>query len=213
MTADAVPSALDLVAILRGVVPERVVEIGDVLYDAGIRAIEVPLNSPEPFTSIAKLASHRADWTVGAGTVLSVDDARRAYAAGARLILAPNVDAEVVRCGLALGLQVMPGIATATEAFAALAAGARQLKLFPAVTYGARHLEALRAVLPGDVRVFPVGGIGGPDIARWLQAGAAGFGFGSELFRPTYSIADIGRRARDIVLALRDARRDARAGG
>lgn len=211
MTADAAGGALDLVAILRGVLPERVVEIGEVLYGAGIRAIEVPLNSPDPFTSIGKLAAQRADWTVGAGTVLTVEDARRAHAAGARLILAPNVDADVVRCGLMLGLQVMPGIATATEAFSALAAGTRQLKLFPAVTYGPRHLEALRAVLPGDVRVFPVGGIGGPDIARWLKAGAAGFGFGSELFRPDYSVPEIGRRAKEIVHALHDARRDVQA--
>jgi 2-dehydro-3-deoxyphosphogalactonate aldolase len=207
MSADTSPGdELALVAILRGVLPERVVEIGDVLYDAGIRAIEVPLNSPDPFASIGKLAARRTDWTVGAGTVLNLGDLRRAHAAGARLILSPNVDVKVIRGALQLGAQMMPGIATATEAFAALGAGTRQLKLFPAVTYGPRHLEALRAVLPADVRVFPVGGIGAPDIARWLKAGAAGFGFGSELFRPDYSTADIGRRARDIVQAMRDAR-------
>jgi 2-dehydro-3-deoxyphosphogalactonate aldolase len=198
--------AIDLVAILRGVVPERVLEIGNVLYDAGIRAIEVPLNSPSPFASIAKLAACRSDWTVGAGTVLNAEDVRRAHEAGGRLVLAPNCNADVIRCALKFAMQVMPGIATATEAFSALEAGARQLKLFPAVTYGPRHLEALRAVLPADVGVYPVGGIGGQDIARWLAAGAAGFGFGSELFRPDYSIADIERRAGELVRVLRNAR-------
>jgi 2-dehydro-3-deoxyphosphogalactonate aldolase len=188
-------------------VPEKVVEIGDVLYDAGIRIIEVPLNSPDPFASIAKLvACGRPDWTIGAGTVLNVDDVRRTNEAGGRLIVAPNCDATVIRCTLQLAMQVMPGIATATEAFAAIDAGARQLKLFPAATYGPRHLQALRAVLPSDVNVFPVGGVERQDIPHWLSVGAAGFGFGSELFRPDYSIADIGRRARDLVQALRQAR-------
>jgi 2-dehydro-3-deoxyphosphogalactonate aldolase len=208
---EAASGDLDLIAILRGVRPERVAEIGDVLYEAGIRAVEVPLNSPDPCASIGKLAARRSDWTVGAGTVMHVDDVRRAHAAGARLILSPNFDAAVIACALQLGLQVMPGIATATEAFAALAAGTRLLKLFPAVTYGPRHLEALRAVLPADVRVFPVGGIGAPDIPAWLKAGAAGFGFGSELFRPDYGVADIGHRAVGIVRALNDARRAALA--
>lgn len=196
-----------LVAILRGVVPERVVEIGDVLYEAGIRMIEVPLNSPDPFASIARLAAcGRPNWTIGAGTVLDVDGVRRTYEVGGRLIVSPNFDVGVIRCALQLGMQVMPGIATATEAFAAIDAGARQLKLFPAVTYGPRHLQALRAVLPSEVSVFPVGGIERQDIPRWLGVGAAGFGFGSELFRPDYSVADIGQRARDLVQALREAR-------
>jgi 2-dehydro-3-deoxyphosphogalactonate aldolase len=207
MTSEALIGESALVAILRGVVPERVVEIGNVLYDAGIRIIEVPLNSPEPFASIAKLvACGRPDWTIGAGTVLNVDDVRRTHEAGGRLVVAPNCDAEVIRYALQLAMQVMPGIATATEAFAAIDAGARQLKLFPAITYGPRHLQALRAVLPSDVSVFPVGGIERPDIARWLSVGAAGFGFGSELFRPDYSVADIGRRAGDLVQTLRQAR-------
>jgi 2-dehydro-3-deoxyphosphogalactonate aldolase len=206
MSSETSALEIDLVAILRGVVPERVVEIGNVLYGAGIRAIEVPLNSPAPFASIAKLAACRSDWTIGAGTVLNVDDVRRTHEAGGRLVLAPNCNPDVIRSALERAMQVMPGIATATEAFTALEAGARQLKLFPAVTYGPRHLEALRAVLPADVGVFPVGGIGGQDIPRWLTAGAAGFGFGSELFRPDYSVADIERRAGELVHALRQAR-------
>ena len=207
MISDASLGESALVAILRGVVPERVLEIGDVLYEAGIRMIEVPLNSPDPYASIARLAaSGRPDWGIGAGTVLNVDDVQRTHEVGGRLIVSPNFNAGVIRCALQLGMQVMPGFATATEAFAAIDAGARQLKLFPAVTYGPRHLQALRAVLPSDVSVFPVGGIERQDIPRWLDVGAAGFGFGSELFRPNYSIADIGRRARDLVNALREAR-------
>jgi 2-dehydro-3-deoxyphosphogalactonate aldolase len=195
-----------LVAILRGVSPLRVIEIGNVLYEAGFRTLEVPLNSPDPFASIAKLAGHRSDWIIGAGTVLSAEDVRRTRDAGGRLVLSPNCDAAVIRRALELDLQVIPGIATATEAFDAIAAGARHLKLFPASTYGPRHLGALLAVLPREVRVFPVGGIGAQDIAPWLAVGAAGFGFGSELFRPDYSVADITRRARELVQALRDAR-------
>jgi 2-dehydro-3-deoxyphosphogalactonate aldolase len=206
MASEASRGETALVAILRGVSPERVVDVGNALYDAGIRTIEVPLNSPDPFASIAKLAARRTDWTIGAGTVLSVDDVNRTHQAGGRLIVSPNCNAEVIRHALHLAMHVMPGIATATEAFTAVAAGARQLKLFPAVTYGPSHLAALRAVLPPEVDVFPVGGIGGQDIFRWLEAGAAGFGFGSELFRPDYELADIAQRANGLVKALREAR-------
>jgi 2-dehydro-3-deoxyphosphogalactonate aldolase len=196
-----------LVAILRGVVPERVVGIGDVLYAAGFRIIEVPLNSPDPFASIAALAAcNRPDWIVGAGTVLTVADVQRTQAAGGRLVVAPNCDPEVIRGAVQLGMQVMPGFATATEAFQAIQAGAQDLKLFPACTYGPRHLQALRAVLPTSVRVFPVGGIGVGDIAAWLTAGAAGFGLGSELFRPEYELEEIAQRAADLVRAVREAR-------
>jgi 2-dehydro-3-deoxyphosphogalactonate aldolase len=175
--------------------------VGAALYEAGIREVEVPLNSPEPYRSIATLAS-RTGWTVGAGTVLSAADVGRAREAGARLIVAPNCEPVVIRRALGLGLEVMPGIATATEAFSAITAGARHLKLFPAASYGPRHLEALRAVLPPDVRVYPVGGIGTADLAPWLAAGAAGFGLGSELYRPGYTVEEIARRARALVSAL-----------
>jgi len=196
-----------LVAILRGVTPEKVVAIADALYDAGIRKIEVPLNSPEPFASISRGAAlQRTDWLVGAGTALNVDDVRRTHAAGGRLIVSPNCNTDVIRGALQLGMEVMPGIATATDAFNAIDAGAKHIKLFPAVTYGPRHLEALRAVLPTDVGVFPVGGVGAQDIAGWLGAGAAGFGFGSELFRPNYTLAEIEQRARHLVQTLQEAR-------
>jgi 2-dehydro-3-deoxyphosphogalactonate aldolase len=207
MAADSSANSAALIAILRGVVPDRVVGIGDVLYAAGFRMIEVPLNSPDPFTSIAALAAcNRPDWIVGAGTVLTVADVQRTQAAGGRLVVAPNCDPQVIRSAVQLGMQVMPGFATATEAFHAIQAGAQDLKLFPACTYGPRHLQALRAVLPTSVRVFPVGGIGVADIAAWLTAGAAGFGLGSELFRPEYELEEIAQRAADLVRAMREAR-------
>ena len=196
-----------LVAILRGVLPERVIAVANVIYAAGFRAIEVPLNSPDPFKSIAALAgSAKPDCWVGAGTVLNPGDVRRTHAAGGRLIVAPNVDAEVIREAISLGMQILPGVATATEAFAALGAGAKQLKLFPASTYGPRHLTALRAVLPRETGLLAVGGVAADQIADWLIAGASGFGFGSELFRPEYPLEDIERRAHLLVRTFRDAR-------
>src|SRR3979490_2484247 len=121
-------SGIPLIAILRGVVPERVVDVANVLYDAGIRMIEVPLNSPDPFASIAALAAcGRSDWIIGAGTVLNVDQVRRTQQAGGRLIVSPNCDADVIRCAVELGLQAIPGFATATEAFHAIRAGAKYL--------------------------------------------------------------------------------------
>lgn len=197
-----------LVAILRGVAPGRVVAIADVLYQAGLRIIEVPLNSPDPYASIAALAAgRRPGCVIGAGTVLDVLQVRRTHEAGAGLVVAPNCDVEVIGNALQLGMQVMPGFASATEALTAIRAGARHLKLFPAVSYGPRHLQALRAVLPADINVYPVGGIGAADIPGWLAAGATGFGFGSELFRPDYSLADIERRARLLVTTFQEARR------
>jgi 2-dehydro-3-deoxyphosphogalactonate aldolase len=199
-----VSSGIPLIAILRGVVPERVVDVANVLYEAGIRTIEVPLNSPDPFASIAALAAcGRDDWTIGAGTVLTADDARRTKQAGGSIAVMPNCDGEVIRCSLQLDLQVLPGMATPTEAFDAIRAGAKQLKLFPASTFGPQHLQALRAVLPGNVEIFPVGGVGARNIAEWLAAGAAGFGFGSDIFRPEYDLAEIGRRAAGLVQAVR----------
>jgi 2-dehydro-3-deoxyphosphogalactonate aldolase len=196
-----------VVAILRGVLPERVLSVAKVLYEAGVRTIEVPLNSPDPYASIATLARWcPPDCLVGAGTVLSVDQLRQTQAAGGRLAVAPNTDAAVISAAVQWGLRAMPGFATATEAFQALRAGARHLKLFPAVSHSPAHLRALRSVLPAETRVYAVGGIGLQDIGVWLAAGASGFGFGSELFRPEYSLEDIGRRARELVTAYTQAR-------
>ena len=127
------------------------------------------------------------------------------HAAGGRLVVAPNCDGAVIRRALDLGMRVLPGIATATEAFAALRHGATELKLFPAATYGAGHLSALKSVLPKHVKIYPVGGVGSQDIAAWLVSGADGFGFGGELFKPAYTLAELAKRAQGMVEALRAA--------
>jgi 2-dehydro-3-deoxyphosphogalactonate aldolase len=195
-----------IIAILRGVRPERVVRVAQLCHRHGIRAIEVPLNSPEPFDSIARLADAALPGcAIGAGTVLGIDDVARVHDAGAQFIVTPNVNAAVIRAALGHGLAVVPGFATPSEAFSAIAAGATRLKLFPASTYGPGHLMALRAVLPPAVRVFPVGGIGAADCATWLAAGASGFGFGSELFRPDDDDATLERRIGTVMQAWRTA--------
>ena len=194
------PAPLNLVGILRGVAPDKVIGVAKLLYAAGFRVIEVPLNSPQPFASVAALAGALpADCLVGAGTVLTAQDVHRTQAAGGRLIVAPNCDELVIGAATKLGMQVMPGIATATEAFDAVRAGATQLKLFPASSYGPQHLRALRTVLPKEIKLFPVGGVTAEQIPDWLGAGAAGFGFGSELFRPEYSLDEIQHRAQLLV--------------
>jgi 2-dehydro-3-deoxyphosphogalactonate aldolase len=199
-------NSIELVAILRGLTPARAPEVGDALVGCGFRTIEVPLNSPDPFDTIRLLAkAHGATCLVGAGTVLSPAEVDRVHAAGGRLVVAPNCDGEVVRRALELGMRVLPGIGTATEAFAALRAGATELKLFPASTYGSGHLKALKSVLPKHVKIFPVGGIGSRDIAEWLASGADGFGFGGELFKPAYTLAELTKRAQDLVRALRES--------
>jgi 2-dehydro-3-deoxyphosphogalactonate aldolase len=192
-----------LVAILRGLTPERASAVGATLRGAGIRIIEVPLNSPDPYRSIATLATESgADCLLGAGTVLTLEQVERTHAAGGRLVVSPNTNPAVIRAALERGMQVLPGFATASEAFAALDAGARMLKLFPAATYGPGHLRALREVLPADTQIYPVGGIGAADVAPWLEAGAAGFGFGSELFKPQFTLEEIAARAARAVAAL-----------
>ena len=208
MQSESSPFEPPLVAILRGVTPERVVDVGRVLHAAGIRVVEVPLNSPQPFRSIEALAAAALpEMIVGAGTVLNVDDATRTHQAGGRLIVAPNCNSEVIQRALSHAMRVMPGVATATEVFAAIDAGARQLKLFPAATYGPKHLQALGAVLPRGVGIYPVGGVTAEDIPGWLAAGAAGFGFGSEVFKAEYSLGDIQQRATALVRALQAARK------
>ncbi len=142
---------------------------------------------------------------VGAGTVLTAAEVDRVHGAGGRLVVAPNCSTAVIRRSLELGMRVLPGIATATEAFAALEAGATDLKLFPASTCGPRHLRALKSVLPKQVRIYPVGGVSPRDISAWLESGADGFGFGSELFNPAYTLAELTKRAHTLIEALRVA--------
>ncbi|MGH8252647.1 MAG: 2-dehydro-3-deoxy-6-phosphogalactonate aldolase [Steroidobacteraceae bacterium] len=200
------PETRTLVAILRGVTPATIVQVAHALHGCGIRCIEVPLNSPEPFASIAALAALQLrDCIVGAGTVLNAADVENTRAAGGRLIVAPNCNPDVIRHALHLDMAVMPGVATATEAFQAIDAGAKELKLFPAISYGPAHLRALKSVLPKATRVYPVGGVGAADLGAWVSAGADGFGFGSEIFKPEYSLAEIEARARKLVQALAGA--------
>jgi 2-dehydro-3-deoxyphosphogalactonate aldolase len=196
---------IEMVAILRGLTPERAVETGAALVEAGFRSIEVPLNSPRPFDTIKLLAAAHPGCLVGAGTVLTAVDVNNVRAAGGTLIVSPNCDTQVIRHALGFGMRVMPGIATATEAFAAIHAGATELKLFPASTYGPGHLRALKSVLPEHVKAYPVGGVGSQDIAEWLASGADGFGFGGELFKPAYTLADVAQRAKGLFEALRIA--------
>jgi 2-dehydro-3-deoxyphosphogalactonate aldolase len=203
MNPDTILSELPIVAILRGVIPAKVEGVAGALVAAGIRAIEVPLNSPEPFKSIETLAKKFPDCLTGAGTVLSIADVNRVADAGGRLMVTPNTDPAVIAHGAARGLTVMPGFFTPSEGFAAVAAGARTLKLFPATSGGPSHLKAMLAVLPPSVPVYAVGGVNPANMAEWRKAGAAGFGLGTDIFKPDYSDADIAKRARDAVSAFK----------
>lgn len=200
---DAAFARLPLVAILRGVRPDEVEAIGDVLVEAGFAIIEVPMNSPDPLDSIARLAKRFAGRAViGAGTVLRVADVAAVEAAGGTVIIAPNANGDVIAAAAARGLVAMPGIATPTEALAALDAGAAALKLFPAEAASPAVLKAMRAILPKGTRVLPVGGVAPDLMAPWLAAGAAGFGLGSALYAAGMGAEEVGERARRFVAAL-----------
>jgi 2-dehydro-3-deoxyphosphogalactonate aldolase len=188
-----------LVAILRGVTPEEVVALGEVLVEEGFAAVEVPLNSPDPFTSVRRLADAIGErCAVGAGTVLTVDDVARSRAAGARMVVAPNSDPAVVTAAVEHGLRPYPGAATPTEAFAAVAAGARSIKMFPSDAVGIAGMKAWRAVLPADVELLPVGGVDETNLAAWAAAGAGGAGLGSCLYRPGDGPEVVRERARAL---------------
>lgn len=200
---DAAFARCPLVAILRGIAPPEVGAVGDALVEAGFTLIEVPMNSPDPLDSIARLARRFAGRAViGAGTVLreaQVDDVR---AAGGTMIISPNMNPAVIAASAAAGLVSLPGIVTPTEAFAALDAGATALKLFPAEGSSPSVLKAMRAVLPATVRLLPVGGIAPGTMTPWTDAGAAGFGLGSALYKPGMSADEVGANARAFVAAL-----------
>jgi 2-dehydro-3-deoxyphosphogalactonate aldolase len=204
---DAAFASLPLVAILRGLKPEEAEPIGQALYEAGFRLIEVPLNSPRPLDSIACLArTLPADAVVGAGTVLSVEAVREVQGAGGRLIVMPHSDVEVIRAAKAAGAWCVPGASTLTEAFAAIKAGADALKLFPAELITPQVLRAMRAVLPPALRLLPVGGITPTTMEGFRAAGAHGFGLGSALYAPGMSAGEVAQRARAFVEAWRAPR-------
>jgi 2-dehydro-3-deoxyphosphogalactonate aldolase len=200
-------SALPLIAILRGVTPSEAVAIGEAILDAGFRVIEVPLNSPEPLESIRRLAAAVDDRArIGAGTVLTVRQVHDVAAAGGTLIVSPNANPDVIRATKAAGLWSGPGVATPTEGFAALDAGADMLKLFPAEQLGPSVVKAWRAVLPRDVPLVPVGGVSPANMREFVAAGANGFGLGSALYKPGMSAAEVRRTADAFVAAWRGCR-------
>ncbi len=195
-------NAFPLVAILRGVRPDEVEGIGDALVRNGFRVIEVPLNSPEPFDSIRRLARRFPDAMVGAGTVLDPADADRVGAAGGSLVVMPHGDGALIRRAKAIGLACVPGVATPTEAFAALAAGADALKLFPAEALPPPVLRAWLAVLPRGTALLPVGGITPTTMQPYRVAGARGFGLGSALYKPGMTAAEVDGTARAFAAAV-----------
>lgn len=197
---DAILATRPLVAILRGITPDEVEPVVDALVAAGFRLIEIPLNSPEPWTGIERAAARcPANVLVGAGTVLEPADAARLAERRAPLLVTPNTDPAVISAGLAHGLAPLIGCMTPSEALAAARAGARGLKLFPAARLGPGYLRDIRAILPHRVPVLAVGGIERADMAEWHAAGIDGFGFGGNLYRPGRSADEVGRLARDLV--------------
>ena len=194
---------MSIVAILRGVSPEAVFEIADCLVQSGIKTIEVPLNSPRALESIRLLHERLAGKaTIGAGTVLSIEQVEAVAQAGGTLVLSPNMNVDVIRRTRQLGLTSIPGVATPTEAFAALDAGATALKLFPADVLGIASLKAWRSVMPQDVRIYAVGGIEAGNAAAFLAAGAVGVGVGGWLYKPGRSLDELRSRATELVRSI-----------
>ncbi|MBK4735366.1 2-dehydro-3-deoxy-6-phosphogalactonate aldolase [Noviherbaspirillum pedocola] len=191
-----------LVAIMRGIRPEEVEAIGEALIDSGFEIIEVPLNSPEPFASIERLARRfGADCLIGAGTVVSAAQCDKVAAAGGRLMVSPNVNAEVMAAAQAHGMVTMPGVFTATEAYLALSLGASALKFFPASVLGPSGIAALRAILPQDAVLGAVGGISEINFGAYAAAGIRTFGLGSSLYRPGMSAEEVRRTASASIKA------------
>ena len=197
---------MPIVAIVRGVQPDEAVAVGEAIAAAGIRIVEVPLNSPQPLVSIERLAAALGDrCIIGAGTVLTTDEVSAVADAGGVIAVSPNADPSVVTRCLEVGVTPMPGWATVTEAFAVYQAGARYLKLFPAGTYGPGHVKAARAVLPSELKVIAVGGVGAGQVRDWLHAGVDGFGIGSELYKAGAAPDEVNERAKKVVAAVRNA--------
>jgi 2-dehydro-3-deoxyphosphogalactonate aldolase len=196
-------AAMPIIAILRGVKPDEVIAVAQAIFDAGVRVIEVPLNSPDPLHSIAKLATHfEGRAIIGAGTVLTVDDVARCKAAGAQIIVSPNMNPDVIRATVAAGMISAPGCLTPTEAFAALDAGAHAVKLFPGELVSAVAVKAMRAVLPRQAIVLVVGGVSADMISDYRKAGANGFGIGGGIYRPGTSAEQAGVNAAAFVTAI-----------
>ena len=197
-------SECPLIAILRGVEPDEVADIGEALVAAGIRIIEVPLNSPEPIASIRNLAQAVGeDVLVGAGTVMTREQVAAVKGAGGRLIVMPHSDPAIIKAARANGLICVPGVATPSEGFQALAAGADGLKMFPGEALPPAVVKAWRAVFPPETLLVPVGGVSAGNVLDYLGAGASGFGIGSALYAPARSASDVRQRADELVAACR----------
>lgn len=195
---------LPLIAILRGVTPDEIVPVGRALYDAGFRVIEIPLNSPQPFESIRRLTAELGEsCLIGAGTVLTEAQVAEVDAAGGRLIVSPNANLAVIRASKAAGLVSAPGVATPSEGFAALDAGADSLKLFPAEQLGPAVVKAWRAVFPKELALLPVGGITPDNMGPYVAAGANGFGLGSALYKPGLTAAQVSDNAQAFAAGWR----------
>ncbi|HJE67081.1 2-dehydro-3-deoxy-6-phosphogalactonate aldolase [Pseudomonas oryzihabitans] len=195
---------LPLIAILRGVTPDEIVAVGRALHDAGFRVIEIPLNSPQPFESIRRLTTELGEsCLIGAGTVLTEAQVAEVDAAGGRLIVSPNANLAVIRASKAAGLVSAPGVATPSEGFAALDAGADSLKLFPAEQLGPAVVKAWRAVFPKELALLPVGGITPDNMGPYVAAGANGFGLGSALYKPGLSAAQVSANAQAFAAGWR----------
>jgi 2-dehydro-3-deoxyphosphogalactonate aldolase len=202
MTFDEAAAACGIVAILRGVKPSEVLDIGEALYAAGVRVVEVPLNSPDPFQSIATLADHfQGRMVTGAGTVLDVASVDLLKRAGGMISVSPDCNPAVIARAVEQGLTPLPGVFTPTEAFSAVRAGATHLKLFPAEAASPVTVKAWKAVLPKHVRLYAVGGVTPDNMQAWADAGCAGFGIGSNIYKPGLTADDAGRNAAGFVAA------------
>jgi 2-dehydro-3-deoxyphosphogalactonate aldolase len=196
-----------IVAILRGITPRDAVPVAAALVGAGIRIIEVPANSPQPLESVAAMvAEFGREAAIGGGTVLDAEMVDAISGAGGGLVVSPNVDGAVIARSVASGMDSMPGFVTPSEAFAAIRAGAKRLKLFPASSLGPGYVRALKDVLPPQIGLWAVGGAGADNFAEWLAAGAEGIGVGGALYRPGSSAEAVAARARELVLGWRAAR-------
>jgi 2-dehydro-3-deoxyphosphogalactonate aldolase len=200
MTFEDAARDCGIIAILRGVKLDEVAAVGDALFEAGIRIVEVPLNSPEPFRSIAALAARfHGRMIAGAGTVLDVNSVDRVKSAGGQISVSPDCNPPVIARASERGLVPLPGVFTPTEAFAAVRAGARHLKLFPAEAASPRTVKAWKAVLPREVKLYAVGGVTPANMKDWAEAGCAGFGIGSNIYKPGMSADDVSKAARQFV--------------
>jgi len=198
-------SSLPLLAILRGVTPNSVLQVADILVDAGFSRIEVPLNSPDALSSIRLLTKeYKDEFLIGAGTVTSVELAKRVIDTGANLIVSPNLNIDLLRLALKAGCHCYPGVLTPSECFAAIAAGASNLKLFPISTLGIEGFKAIKSVLPTEIDCYPVGGIQPENMHGYLAAGAAGFGLGSALYQANMELDTLSKNAQQFVKSFHE---------